>query len=137
MRGNERFRIGSVTKTFVAALVLLLAEADALDLDQPVAHWLGASLPNAKEITVRHLLTHTSGLAEYVDDPRVPLVRFDDAPLSPTQLIEIVASHAPASRPGEHFAYSNSNFITRGYLDPQDPREVRDAEEHLRGAPCS
>ena len=71
MRPDERFRIGSVTKTFVATLVLRLAEDGRLRLDDSVERWLPGLIPGGQEITVRQLLSHTSGLFYYVEDPRV------------------------------------------------------------------
>jgi len=66
--GRDRFRIGSVTKTFVAAIVLQLAEERKLRLDDPVERHLPGTIPLGDRITLRHLLNHTSGLANYTDD---------------------------------------------------------------------
>ena len=61
------FEVGSVTKQFTAASILLLAEDGRLNLDDRVRKWL-PSLPKAAEpVTIRHLLTHTSGLIDYED----------------------------------------------------------------------
>src|SRR2546429_4415207 len=62
---DARFRIGSVTKTFVAALALELR----LPLDDPVSRWLPGLLPDGDRITVRDLLAHRSGLPDVADDP--------------------------------------------------------------------
>ena len=69
MRPDDRFRIGSVTKTFVAALVLQLVEEGRLRLDDPIERWLPGLVPGGRSITVRHLLSHTAGLPDYVEDP--------------------------------------------------------------------
>ena len=64
------FRIGSITKMFTAAVVVKLAEDGVLTLDDPLAQWLpevADQLPNGDQITLRHLLTHTSGLANVVE----------------------------------------------------------------------
>ena len=69
MRATDRFRVGSITKTFVAARVLQLVAEGKLELDARVGTWLPGLVPNA--VTVRQLLAHTSGLADYADDPSI------------------------------------------------------------------
>lgn len=66
-----RFRAGSVTKTFVAVVVLQLADERRLDLDDPVDRWLPGVVPNGAPITIRQLLNHTSGLPDVV--PTLPM----------------------------------------------------------------
>ena len=61
------FQSGSVGKQFTAALVLLLADEGRMGLDDPVSKWLPGAPASWKGITVRHLLTHTSGIAEYTE----------------------------------------------------------------------
>jgi len=69
LRPEARFRVGSVTKTFVATVVLQLVGEGRLTLDQPVQHWLPGLLRDGPTITVRELLNHTSGLFDYTADP--------------------------------------------------------------------
>src|SRR5690348_11760730 len=102
MRGDERIRVGSITKPFTAALILLLADEGRLRLDAPVDRWL-EGFPDPAGITIHRLLTHTSGLASDTDDPRVPLARFEGAPLPPAELLAIGAGGERAFRPGERF----------------------------------
>jgi D-alanyl-D-alanine carboxypeptidase len=64
------FPIASVTKTFTAALILRLAEQGRLTIDDPLARWL-PDYPNAAHITLRMLLTHTSGLADFFQNPKL------------------------------------------------------------------
>ena len=85
MAADVRFRTGSITKTFVAALVLDLVADGKLRLDDPVARWVPGLVPRGNEITVRQLLRHTSGLADYVDDPRV--LRAPARPWRPEELV--------------------------------------------------
>ena len=68
MRIADRFRIGSVTKTYVAAVVLQLAGEGKLTLDDSVERWLPGMVPNGANITLRELLNHHSGL--FVSDAR-------------------------------------------------------------------
>ena len=106
---DTKFRIGSVTKQFTAASILLLQERKLLDIDQPVkTYWPGA--PDSWDaITVRHLLNHTSGIPnvtsfddfrewKYLPTARDELIaRFSDKPLEFT--------------PGEKWSYSNSGYL--------------------------
>ena len=114
MTPDLRFRAGSITKTFVAALVLDLAADGKLRLDDPVARWLPGLVPRGNEITVRQLLRHTSGLADYVDDPRV--LRAPARRWRPEELVAIAAAQAPAGAPGERFAYASTNYVVLGLV---------------------
>src|SRR4051812_29644673 len=66
---TDRFRIYSITKTFTATLILQLVDAGVLSLDDTVASWLDdpavARIPHVEQITLRQLLTHTSGVYDY------------------------------------------------------------------------
>jgi D-alanyl-D-alanine carboxypeptidase len=67
-RAGDRFRIGSVTKSFVATVALQLVGEGKLGLDDHLERWLPGLVPNGDAITVRQLLNHTSGLYDYTDD---------------------------------------------------------------------
>lgn len=64
-RAGDRFRVGSVTKSFVATLVLQLVGEGRLSLDDNLERWLPGLVPKGEQITVRELLNHTSGLYNY------------------------------------------------------------------------
>jgi CubicO group peptidase (beta-lactamase class C family) len=113
MRADDRFRIGSVTKTFVAALVLQLVEQGRLRLDDPVERWLPALVPGGGAITVRHLLSHTAGLPDYVEDPR--LRREPERRWTPRELVAL-ARPAERAAPGGGFAYSSTDYILLGLI---------------------
>ena len=68
MRVDHAFRVGSITKTFVATVVSQLAAEGTLGLDDAVERWLPGLVPNAQAITLRQLLNHTSGIYNYTDD---------------------------------------------------------------------
>lgn len=115
MRADMRFRVGSVTKTFVATLVLLLAEDGKLGLDDTVERWLPGVIPGGREMTVRHLLAHTAGLFDYVADERVAADR--ERHWTPRELVSLAVAHAPErSPPGRSFAYSSTNYIVLGLI---------------------
>ncbi|MBO2462303.1 serine hydrolase domain-containing protein [Actinomadura violacea] len=112
MRPGDRFRIASITKTFVAAVVLQLVAEHKLALDQPIAGLLPEPVQHADQITVRELLDHTSGLFDYSNDPR-----FDSgADYTPAQLIALSAEHSPYFAPGTGFYYSSTNYIALGEI---------------------
>jgi D-alanyl-D-alanine carboxypeptidase len=115
MRTDERFRIGSITKTFVAALVLRLVEDGKLRLGDPVERWLPGLIPTGREITIRHLLSHTSGLPDYVAHPRV--LADPERRWRPTELVALALT-SPDLRfePRGRFAYSSTNYIVLGLL---------------------
>src|SRR5258705_12865789 len=70
MTAKDRFRIASIAKTYLAAIVLQLEAEHRVNLDAPVGRWLPGLLPDGDKITARQLLGHTSGLFDYAEDPR-------------------------------------------------------------------
>lgn len=106
------FEIGSITKQFTAAGILLLSEQGRLDLDAKI----GSFFPEAPEtwsgITLRHLLTHTSGLTNYNDLPGFEVARN----LTRKTFITALGQHPLLFAPGANFYYSNSNFNLLGYV---------------------
>ncbi|GII64702.1 hypothetical protein Skr01_47870 [Sphaerisporangium krabiense] len=116
---NGRWRIGSVTKTFVAALVLRLAAENKLALDDPIGRHLPGLLPRGDQITVRMLLNHTSGVADYAttfDETPAGLRRLATTAYTPKRLIDIGAGLPPTSAPGERWGYSNTGYAALGLL---------------------
>lgn len=117
MSPASRFGIGSVTKTFVAALVLALAEDGALALDDPVGGHLPGQLEGADDITIRHLLQHTSGLSDYFTPDVLARVSSDPARnWDPRELVSIAAAEGRATAPGQAFSYSNANYLVAGLI---------------------
>ncbi len=115
MRADQRFRVGSITKTFVAALVLQLVEDGTLRLDDTVERWLPGLVPAGRAITVRDLLSHTAGLFDYVEDDRV--LRNHERRWTPRELVSIAVAHAPERSPhGQSFAYSSTNYLVLGLI---------------------
>jgi D-alanyl-D-alanine carboxypeptidase len=115
MRADERFRIGSVTKTFVAALVLRLVEDGELGLDDSVERWLPGVVRGGRAITVRHLLSNTAGLFDYVSDPRV--LRQTQRRWTPGELVRIALAHSPEHvPPGSAYSYSSTNYVLLGLI---------------------
>ncbi|MDU9001824.1 serine hydrolase domain-containing protein [Streptomyces mirabilis] len=116
LRPDARFRVGSITKTFIASVVLQLVGEHRLALDQPVARWLPGLLADGEHITVRELLNHTSGLYDYTDDPAVLAGLVNNRVWRPAQLVAIAESHPALFPPGSAWGYSNTNYIVAGLL---------------------
>lgn len=107
------YRLGSVTKQFTAFGILRLVDAGKISLQDPLAKWL-PEFPNASDITVHHLLCHTSGLKGYTE-----LAIYDSIKtlqLSPQQLIAVLRDSPTVFKPGLRFEYSNTGYAILGYL---------------------
>ncbi|WP_330455905.1 beta-lactamase family protein [Streptomyces sp. NBC_00820] len=115
----DRFRIGSVTKTFSAVVLLQLADEHRLDLDAPVNRYLPKLLPDDR-ITVRHVLSHRSGLYDYTNDLFAQSVSGFEAVRNKVftyrQLIGLSLKKARTNAPGAAYSYSNTNFVVAGLL---------------------
>jgi len=111
LQREDRFHIGSVTKTFTAALIMLLDQEGRLSLDDPVSKWL--DYPGGETITVRMLLGHTSGVPEFTD--AVGLTRQE----TPREAIGLAASMEPTFTPGSGWAYSNTNYTILGVVSEE------------------
>lgn len=128
------FRIGSITKMFTAAVIVQLAEDGVLTLDDPLALWLpkvADQLPYGDQITLRHLLAHTSGLfnvveheAYYVDifsamvvDETAGIVTLDCVQRDPHDtLARYVYGKDAQFEPGTQWRYSNTNYTLLGMV---------------------
>ncbi|MGA6203545.1 serine hydrolase domain-containing protein [Nocardia testacea] len=115
-----RFRIGSITKTFVATVVMQLVDEGRIELDRPIAGQLPDPIPGGERITVRQLLNHTSGLYDYMKEEGMSTNRWRGAArfasYQPRQLLATALRHDPYFAPGTRFRYSNTNYIVAGLL---------------------
>jgi D-alanyl-D-alanine carboxypeptidase len=116
---------GSTGKTFVAALALLLVEDGVLSLDDPVSRWVGDTdwfpeLPNARDLHVRHLLTHTSGMHDWIDSWRFHMrmvgrtIADGSAYFTPEELIGYTLGKRPKFPAGEGYAYTDNSYLVLG-----------------------
>jgi len=105
---DTKFRLGSVTKQFTAAAIMLLQERGQLSVDDPLARFL-PDFPRADEIRLHHLLTHSSGVTNYneLPDYHTKLIQ----PLSIAEVIDWFKDVPPQFAPGERFSYSNSGYV--------------------------
>lgn len=116
---RARFRIGSVSKTFSSVVLLQLVQEGKLELDAPVNRYLPGLLPDDR-ITVRHLLTHRSGLWDYTNAmfeqtvPGFEAVR--NRVFSYQELVDLSLKEPRTTEPGVSYQYSNTNFVVVGML---------------------
>ncbi len=113
---STKHRLGSITKQFTAMLILQLAEQGKLKLDVPITTYLpDYPKANGQQITVHHLLTHTSGIPNYTGFPNF----FKDICrnyYSPADFVKLFWEMPLEFKPGEKFAYSNSGYFLLGYI---------------------
>jgi D-alanyl-D-alanine carboxypeptidase len=116
LRPTAEYRVGSITKTFVATIVLQLVGEGRLRLDEPVATRLPGLLPNRPRITVRQLLNHTSGLPDYIQDPKLFAGIKQNRVWAPRELLALADKKPMVFAPGSAWSYSNTNYIAAGLL---------------------
>lgn len=118
---HDRFRIASVTKTYVAALVLQLVAEDVLSLGDTVPQWLPDLVPDSSEITVELLLRMRSGLPDWVEpifgDP--PDLRVLDRYWAPTALVRMALTAEGRLAPDKAYRYSNTDYALLGLMIEQ------------------
>ena len=106
---DGKFRIGSVTKQFTAASILLLQERGKLDIDAPVKTYWPAAPDAWDAITVRNLLQHTSGIPNVTDFKEFREIKF--LPTTRDELLARFSDKPLEFAPGDKWSYSNSNFL--------------------------
>ncbi|MDH5654973.1 MAG: beta-lactamase family protein [Spirochaetia bacterium] len=126
MGEDSRMLAASIGKTFIAAVVLHLVREGKLDLDVPVRVYIGSEnwfsrLPGSQEISLRHLLTHSSGIENHVDSPEFikAVIESQKGPalsMKPEKLISFVLDVPSKFRPGEGFHYSDTGYILAGLI---------------------
>jgi peptidoglycan/LPS O-acetylase OafA/YrhL/CubicO group peptidase (beta-lactamase class C family) len=120
MQPDTLVHISSITKMFTAVIVLQLAQEGRLDLDAPISVWLPDITPLAERTTPRHLLSHTSGIFDYLEDSRffIDAYRNPERSYTPDELVEMVDDFGAAFEPGTEDAwkYSSTNYVILGML---------------------
>jgi D-alanyl-D-alanine carboxypeptidase len=123
MKPTDRMLAGSVGKTFAAATALQLVKEGKIRLDDKVENYLGGEpwfsrLPNAKDITVRQLMNHTSGLVRYEFKPEFTkeLTANPEKVRKPAELVAYLLDEKPPFEAGKGWEYSDTNYIVLGMI---------------------
>jgi D-alanyl-D-alanine carboxypeptidase len=136
---------GSIGKTYVAATAISMALEGLIDLDDPISKWIGdrpwfGRLPNGPDITIRHLMNHSSGLIDHAFDSEefvAAVVRLVDsgnpnATLSHERLVEFALDREPLFPPGMGYNYSDTGYIVLGLVLEAASRSTYYAELRRR-----
>ncbi|ARZ67772.1 beta-lactamase family protein [Streptomyces sp. HU2014] len=124
---DDRFRAASITKVFIATVLLQLAAEGRLGMDDTVEKWLPGLVRgngnDGRRVTLRQLLNHTSGIPNHTEDPAFqhnssgkgfPEHRYDTH--TPESLVALAMTYPPRSAPGEKPVYSNTNYVLAGLV---------------------
>jgi D-alanyl-D-alanine carboxypeptidase len=140
MHPDLLFGIGSITKTFVAVVILQLVEEGRLDLNVTAASLLGAAVegvPNADKATIAQLMNHTAGVPSWEDNPAWVRdgrgVTLDVSRIwEKTDTLPYTVEMAPVAAPGHAFSYANTHFTLLGMIIEKVTGENADSEIHRR-----
>ena len=123
MQPDDRMLLGSVGKTYVSAVLLQLVEEGRVELDTKISHWFGAEpwfhrLPNAEDLTLRHLATHTSGILRYIytDEFKQAFKANLQRTWEPEELIAFALDSEPLFPVDEGWSYADTNYILVGMI---------------------
>lgn len=108
-----RYSVGSISKQFTATAILLLAEQGKLSLDEPVGRFL-PTLTRANEVTIRELLSHTSGYQDYWPQDYVMPMMLQAT--TPERIVDLFAKKPLDFDPGTKWQYSNTNYVIAGLI---------------------
>ena len=111
---RTKFRLGSITKQFTAASILLLEERGKLSVDDPVKKYMPDAPQAWDKITIFNLLTHTSGIPSFTGFPEYE--KLEPFATPPEQLVARFRDKPLDFQPGEKWSYSNSGYVLLGYL---------------------
>jgi len=112
-RPEMRYSIGSISKQFTATAILLLQEEGKLSLDDKVAKFI-PDLTRANEVTIRQLLSHTSGYQDYWPQDYAPPLMLQ--PITANRILDLWARKPLDFDPGTNWQYSNTNFVIAGVI---------------------
>ena len=139
---ETKFRIGSISKQFTAAAILRLQEEHKLDVHDPLSKFI-PDYPRGKEVTIHHLLTHTSGIHDYIAKP--DFLKSVTLGVKPEDWIQSFKNDPYDFDPGTKWAYCSSGYFLLGYIIEKvsgktyaeylkdqlfDPLEMRDTGVH-------
>ena len=110
---TTKFRIGSITKQFIASAILKLQEEGKISTTDKLSKFI-PDFPRGDEVTIHHLLTHTSGIHSFTNRP--DFLEDAAASITPQKMIDLIKTDTFDFNPGEDFEYNNSGFFILGYI---------------------
>ncbi|MRM82666.1 serine hydrolase [Riemerella anatipestifer] len=110
---NSKYRIGSISKSFTAVLILKAVEQKKLNLNQTIDKWF-PTIKNAKKITIKHLLSHRSGIHNFTDNK--DYLTWNTQPKTEKEMVEIITKSGSDFTPDSKAEYSNSNYVLLTYI---------------------
>jgi len=113
---DTKFRLGSITKQFTATAILQLEEQGKLSVNDAACKYIAECPASWKAITIRQLLSHTSGIRSYTDDPAFMKPKFMRIPLTPVEILMLSKDKPLEFQPGEKWKYDNSGYIFLGVI---------------------
>lgn len=118
MKTTSLLRVGSVTKTYVSAALVALADEGALSLDDTLSSFVTTGVENEDVITVRQLLNHTAGVFNYTEDGVFmnEVVLNPSMAYTPQQIVDVAVAHGAEFEPGTSWSYSNTGYILLGMV---------------------
>jgi CubicO group peptidase (beta-lactamase class C family) len=111
---STKFRLGSITKQFTAASILLLEERGKLKVDDPVKKYLPDAPAAWDKMTIYHVLTHSAGIPNFTGFAEYP--KLEPFAITPEKLVAVFRDKPLDFQPGEKMNYSNSGYVLLGYL---------------------
>jgi CubicO group peptidase (beta-lactamase class C family) len=116
---HSKFAIGSTGKIFTASAIMLLQKERKLSIDDPINKYLDSLPESWKKITIRHLLSHTSGIKDYLNNfPGYIAIEDDDArqDITEADFLRMLKKYRLNFEPGERWAYCNAGFVLLGFI---------------------
>jgi len=110
---DTKFRIGSITKQFIATAILKLQEEGKLNVQDKLSKSI-PGFPRGDEVTIHHLLTHTSGIHSYTNRPY--FMKYLTLPITSAALVDTIKAYPYDFNPGDKYQYNNSGFLLLGYI---------------------
>ena len=132
---NTKYRIGSISKTFTAAIIMGLVEAGKLSLSTSLAEFY-PEINNAQDITIEHLLRHRSGIYNFTSTEDYQ--SWMEQPISRAELVKKIVANGSVFKPDEKAEYSNSNYVLLSFIAERlkDQKFAQLVEETIC-EPCS
>lgn len=113
MKPENVFQIGSMTKQFTAIAIMILQEQGKLNIHDVVSKFI-SDFPNGNNITIHHLLTHTSGIKDFTKMKSIMSIARKD--MAPKELVDFFKDEPVEFNPGDKFEYNNSGYVVLGYI---------------------